>query len=139
MITLRRPVRFEEVDAAGILFFARYGAYSHEAMERVFDGLPGGYVDMITRRGIGFPAVATACEFRAPLRYGDVVLLDTFVDRIGNRSVEFRYEYRRERDDVHCATMRHTVVIADLAAMKSCDMPSDVRALLERLRDEDAG
>ncbi len=36
MIVLEREVRFEDVDPAQIVFFARFLSYAHEAMERFF-------------------------------------------------------------------------------------------------------
>lgn len=129
MIAYRRAVRFEEVDAAGIVFFAVLVAYAHEAMEHFFGAIDGGYVDLIMKRRIGFPAVKLASEFSAPLRYGDAVSIETRVARLGNRSVTFHYRFVRD-DDTVCATMGHTVVLTDLERMASRDMPGDVRALL---------
>ena len=52
MIVHERAVRFEEVDAAGIVFFGRFMEYCHEAMERFFDGVPDGYRAMNDRDAI---------------------------------------------------------------------------------------
>jgi len=57
-----RPVRFEEVDAAQIVFFPRFLSYCHEAMEELFDGVEGGYVALIRDRRIGVPAVHVECQ-----------------------------------------------------------------------------
>jgi len=130
-----RAVRFEEVDAAGIVFFAVLVGYAHEAMERFFDAVPGGYVDLIMRQRIGFPAVKLESEFSAPLRYGDSVDIDTTVAHIGTRSATFRYRFLRVSDAVACAEIRHTVVLTALDAMASCDMPDAVRSLLERYHE----
>ena len=43
MVSLERPIKFEDVDAASIVFFARFLNYAHEAMERFFAPLEGGY------------------------------------------------------------------------------------------------
>jgi 4-hydroxybenzoyl-CoA thioesterase len=130
--TVERAVRFEEVDAAGLLFFALFAAYAHEAMAALFDALEGGYPGLILRRRIGLPAVAMTSEFKAPLRFGDVAKIDARVARLGNRSAVLSYEFRRASDGVLAATMSHTVVSTDLVAVASCDMPADVRAVLER-------
>ena len=45
-----RAVRFEEVDAARIVFFARFLNYAHEAMEALLGGLDGGYVRLVNDR-----------------------------------------------------------------------------------------
>jgi 4-hydroxybenzoyl-CoA thioesterase len=129
--TIERAVRFEEVDAAGLLFFPVFAAYAHEAMAALFDGLHGGYPALIMKRRVGLPAVAMSSEFLSPLRFGDVAEIATSVTRLGNRSVELHYEFKRLGDGVVCATMQHTVVCTDLETVRSCEMPEDVRAVLE--------
>ena len=131
MIELSRRVRFEEVDAAGIVFFGAFSSYAHEAMEHFFDQIEGGYAGLIMGRRIGFPAVKLEMEFSSPLRYGDTMTIATSVAHLGNRSTAFRYRVRRA-DGVVSATILHRVVISDLRAMRSTDMPEDVRAVLSR-------
>ena len=132
MVVLERPVRFEEVDAAGIVFFARYVAYAHEAMERFFAPLEGGYARLVGVRKIGFPAVRVETDYHAPTRYGDTLRIETTVARLGNRSATLRYRMFRAADGVLVAEVLHTVVVSDLVALKSIDMPADVRAELAR-------
>ncbi|MEZ4437763.1 MAG: thioesterase family protein [Polyangiaceae bacterium] len=127
----RRPVRFEEVDAAGIVFFGHYARYVHEAMEAFFDGIDGGYVGLIMGRRIGFPAVKLETTFLSPLRYGDVAVITTQVARLGTKSLTFHYAVDVEGADRRAAEVDHTVVLTDLTAMRSTTMPPDVRALLE--------
>lgn len=135
MIVYRRPVRFEEVDAARIVFFARFFAYAHEAMEHFFSGLDdGGYVGLITKREIGLPAVKSESQFHSPLRYGDVVEIETVAVRVGNRSATLGFTLKQHDSGVLVAEITHTVVTTDLRRMRSCDMPADVRALLEAHR-----
>jgi 4-hydroxybenzoyl-CoA thioesterase len=134
MIVYERPVRFEDVDAAGLVFFARFLGYGHEAMERFFDGVPGGYVGLITKRKIGFPAVHVTCDFRAPLRYGDVARIEVTVPKIGTSSCTFRYAVTRASDGADVATIEHVVVSTDLTTVTKIALPDDARALLEAHR-----
>ncbi len=127
-----RPVRFEEVDAARIVFFARFFNYAHEAMEALLGGLDGGYVRLINERRIGMPAVHVTCDFKSPLRFGDVARIETRAARIGNKSVTYRYDIFRKADAAHVATIEHTCAVTDLDAMRAIPIPDDVRALLER-------
>ncbi len=133
MVVVERPVRFQDVDPAGIVFFAHFATYAHEAMECFFDQVEGGYAGLIMRARVGFPAVRVETEHRAPLRYGEVVSIETTVARLGDRSAVFRYRFVRSGGDAHgeeVARMLHTVVITDLTTMKSRPMPDDVRAAL---------
>jgi 4-hydroxybenzoyl-CoA thioesterase len=131
VIVYERPIRFEEVDAARILFFARFLNIAHEAMEHFFAGLPGGYSHLITEREVGLPAVDVKMAFHAPVRYGDVLLVKTSTAKLGNRSATLHYAMGRGDDASLTAEVWHTVVTTDLRAMRSIEMPSDVRAILQ--------
>lgn len=130
MVTLDRPIKFEEVDAAGLVFFARFLSFAHDAMEQFFAPLDGGYAGLIVARQIGLPAVRVEVNYSAPARYGETLRIETSVARVGRRSATFRHRMIRAHDGVLSAEVRHTVVTTDLTAMASCPMPEDVRALL---------
>ena len=127
-----RAIKFEEVDAAGIVFFARFVNYAHEAMEDFFADVPGGYPGLIVARRIGFPAVHLEASFASPLRYGDAVRVETRVVKLGNRSAVLTYRMTHAGTGRLAAELRHTIVTSDLTTLTSCDMPADVRAHFER-------
>ncbi len=130
MFTYPRPVRFEDVDAAQIVFFSRFLNYCHEAMEALFGDLPGGYVGLIVERHIGLPAVHVECDFTSPLRYGDVARIDVTLDRIGRSSCAFRYVITRVADGAPVAVILHVCAVSDLRALRSIPIPDDMRALM---------
>ena len=132
MIELERPVRFEDVDAAGILFFARFFNYCHEAMEAFFGGIAGGYVGLVMHRHEGFPAVRVECDYRAPLRYGDTARIRVFVEHVGTTACTFRYDMSRLSDGASVATVKHVVVHADLQKLAKLPFDDELRALLEQ-------
>jgi 4-hydroxybenzoyl-CoA thioesterase len=131
-----RPVRFEDVDAAGIVFFARYFNYCHDAMESLFDALEGGYATLINDRHLGLPAVHVECDFRSPLRYGETARIDVSVEHIGTTSATLRYRIVRDSDGHPCATVRHVVVTSDLRSLTKVAIPADVRRVLSAILDE---
>ncbi|MDB4928892.1 MAG: fcbC [Myxococcaceae bacterium] len=130
MFRHERPVRFAEVDAARIVYFARFLDFCHDALEALFAPLPGGYAHLTMVRGVGFPSVRVEVDYLAPLRYGDVALIDVAVERLGTRSITLRYVLTRAADGVRSAVVRQVVVVSRLEALASIDMPDDVRALL---------
>jgi 4-hydroxybenzoyl-CoA thioesterase len=130
VVIFERPIKFEEVDAANIVFFGRFSTYAHEAMEHFFGDLEGGYAGLILERRIGLPAVRLEASFASPLRYGDRLRIETTVVRVGNRSAVFRYRMLNAGSLELAAELLHTVVTTDLSVLRSCDMPDDVRALL---------
>jgi len=127
-----RPVKFEDVDAANIVFFARFFNYGHEAMESLLGELEGGYVKLVLVRKIGMPAVHCEADFVAPLRFGDVARIEVTVPRIGHRSCTYKYDMFRQKDGTRVATLLHVCAVSDLEKLKAIPIPDDVRALLER-------
>jgi 4-hydroxybenzoyl-CoA thioesterase len=125
-----RPVRFEEIDAARIVFFARYLNMCHDAMEAFFGALPGGYAGLVVGRKIGFPAVRAECDYTSSLRYGDVVRVEVTVPHVGNTSVTFAYRLVRENDGAEVGRAKQTCVVCNLETMTKLRIPDDVRALL---------
>jgi 4-hydroxybenzoyl-CoA thioesterase len=132
MFTYTRPVRFEEVDAAQIVFFSRFLNYCHEAMEALFDDLDGGYVGLIRDRRIGLPAVHVECDFTTPLRYGDVARIDVTLERVGRSSCALRYVITRASDGAKVASILHVCAVSDLSTITSIPIPDDMRAVLAR-------
>ncbi|MDC3960810.1 acyl-CoA thioesterase [Polyangium jinanense] len=130
MIAFVRPIKFEEVDAAGIVFFGHYLGFAHEAMEHFFGGLDGGYPHLIVKRRVGLPAVKVNMSFSAPARYGEVLRIETSTAHLGNRSATLRYRMLRDEGSVLVAMVEHTIVTTNLDVMASCPMPDDVRSIL---------
>ena len=134
MFVFRRPVRFAEVDAAGLVFFPRYHEYCHDALEAFFGELPGGYAALFRARDLGVPTVRLETDFRHPLRYGDVARFDTVVERIGRTSVTFLHTIRCEGDDAVVATVRQVVVLTQISTLTPIPVPRDILELLQKYR-----
>lgn len=126
-----RPVRFEDVDAAAIVFFGRFFGYCHEAMEAFFAALDGGYQRLILERKIGLPAVHLEADWKSPLRYGDVAHIAVTCARTGRSSATLVYAITRAADGAEVATIRHVVAASDLTTLSAIPLPDDVRARLE--------
>lgn len=127
MFRYSRDVRFQEVDAAGLMFFPNFLVICHEAMEDFFGELEGGYAGLIRDRGLGLPCVALETQFTAPLRHGETFDVNLEVVQLGSRSIQLGYRF--VRGEQVCAEVRQTVVVTALEAVRSAEMPEDVRAL----------
>ena len=130
----RHHVRFDEIDAAGIVYFARFFTWCHDAMEAMLAPLDGGYTALVTKRRLGLPAVHVEADYRSPLRFGDEVLVETVVERLGTSSVALRFEILRSPGREPVAVVKHVVALVDLGAIRSQPLPDDVRAVFERYR-----
>lgn len=128
----RIPVRFGDVDHAGIVYYPRFYIYFHEAFEDFFNDLGLAYYRMLDEQRIGFPTVHVETDFRLPLRYGDSLDIELTVPRLSRRSATFRYAGFRHADGRHCVTAQITTACVDMATFRSREIPEPVRELFQR-------
>jgi 4-hydroxybenzoyl-CoA thioesterase len=128
---LRLKVRFNEVDAAGIVFYPRFFDYFHMAFEGFFGAATGvDYPEWIRERRIGWPAVHIDTTYLAPLAYGTEVDVVLQFDQPGRSSFVCRYEAWSADGTTLFAKAAITVVTTDLDRMKSMPIPGKVREAL---------
>jgi 4-hydroxybenzoyl-CoA thioesterase len=131
------PVRFADVDHAGIVYYPRFLHYFHVCFEEFFRERMGAraYVGLLDDRRIGFPSVKCGCEFESPLKFGDMMEIEMSVDRLGGKSVTFAYEIFRldhgdEKGRTRAAFGSNVCAIVDLNRFRAVGVPEDVRSLL---------
>jgi YbgC/YbaW family acyl-CoA thioester hydrolase len=128
--TFRRPVRFDEVDGAGYIFFPNYAVMAHEALERIFEAAePGSYARFI-QSGIGLPAVHLGIDFKSPLRFGDTLQVDARIVKFGRTSVTFALTVTKH-DGTLCAALEYVVVCSELAVARAVPLPAAIKTILE--------
>ncbi len=140
LYAVRRLVRFQDIDAAGVVFFARVLEYFHDA-----------YVDCLASRGIaltkalaertwGTPVAHAEADFQAPLRFGDEIEVIVEEAKLSESSLRLSYLIRGvgEPRRVHCSgAMVHVCI--DLANFRPRPLPVELRAALTPQTDEAAG
>ena len=101
----QRMVEFAETDMAGILHFSNFFRYLEAAEQALLrqPGMPLSRAVPQALAGLLWPRVHAACDYRAPLRYGDLVSIGVQVVRLGHSSVAYRMEIRREGADAEVA------------------------------------
>jgi YbgC/YbaW family acyl-CoA thioester hydrolase len=124
----RREVRFQDVDAAGIVFFARVFEYFHDAY---FALLAAHGLDMprLLREGAwGAPIGHVEADFKAPMRFGEKIVVGIDRGEIGRTSLTVDYRVTGEREKLYC-TGKIVSVFIDRATFRLCEVPSEVRAI----------
>jgi 4-hydroxybenzoyl-CoA thioesterase len=133
---LTLPVRFGQVDYAGIMYYPRFFDNFHTVFEDMFGarlGVP--YMSILQERRIGFPMVHIETDFRRPFRFGEPMRLRLSVTRIGRSSITFRYRGHAGDDSEASVEAVATVVTIDLDSFESIEIPADIRAVLEGLSE----
>jgi acyl-CoA thioester hydrolase len=88
IFTTRVRARYADTDTSGIVYYASYFVYFETGRVEMFRelGLPYDY---------HLPIVETACQYRAPARFDDLLEIHSFVEEL--RSKGFRIGHRVHR------------------------------------------
>jgi len=128
------PVRFGQVDYAGIMFYPRFFENFHTAFEDMFGELLGvPYMSVLKDRRVGFPTVSIDTQFIRPFRFGEPMRLAIDVTKLGRTSITFRYRGFHGDGAEPSVQATGTVVVIDLDSFESLPIPDDIRAALETL------
>jgi 4-hydroxybenzoyl-CoA thioesterase len=129
-------VSWGHCDPAGIVYFPRYFEMFHAAMETWFGAALGHpYQEVIVGRRLGFPSVHTEADFRRPSRFGEAIVIELRLLRIGNRSIELGYGVVGPDGEVR-ATGRTVCAVMDLDPAsgqmgRGVPLPDDLRAAMQ--------
>jgi acyl-CoA thioester hydrolase len=131
--TTKRRVEFGDTDMAGIMHFANFFRFM-EAAETDFLISRGLSVSWREASGkFGFPRVSASCDYQRPARFGDVLTIAVLLEKLGKKSVSYRFDFTSAHGDA-LATGRITAVFCctnDANKLVSIEIPPDIRAKLE--------
>jgi YbgC/YbaW family acyl-CoA thioester hydrolase len=128
---IEEPVRWSDVDAAGVVYFGAFVRFTEIAEEELFReaGVPYGVV--FDRFDCWLPRVKYACEFRTPARLGDVLRVSAGVRRLGNKSITIEFAVDNKSGG-RVADCEIVLVCVDRSTWKGKKVPDDLRAALAR-------
>jgi 1,4-dihydroxy-2-naphthoyl-CoA hydrolase len=108
-----RTIRFQDTDAAGVVYFANILAICHEAYEASLMASRINVRNFFSQGEVIVPITQTKADFRYPLMCGDQVLVRLIPDRIND--AEFKVEYLLTHHDcpqrvISTATTHHVSI-----------------------------
>jgi 4-hydroxybenzoyl-CoA thioesterase len=87
------PVRWGDVDAAGIVFYPRFYEWYDLGCEALFASLGLPWPELFPRHGIvGVPIVESGSRFLSPARYGDTLTVRSRVAWVKDRTFRMEHE-----------------------------------------------
>jgi len=131
ILATKRRVRFQEVDAAGTIYYSR-----------IFEYFGDVYVELLERDGVSVPKVMSQREWFAPLvhaeadylgpmRFGDWV--EVAIAKVACGKSSATIGYRIDGKSGRPLAVGHTVhVFVDGETFRPCPIPADVRRALTR-------
>lgn len=137
MSIYRRSFRVElqEVDAAGVVFYAWFFFYAHRAYDAAL--FANGFdLAGLLRAGVhALPMVHAEADYKRPLRYGDEVAVDLTCDLVSERSCRFRSRVLKidAAGEELCAEIAQVHACLDVSTGRSTALPPSLRTAVERL------
>src|SRR5262245_16049794 len=132
MFRTTRRVEFGDTDMAGIMHFANFFRFM-EAAETDFLRARG--LSVSWREGgqrFGFPRVAASCDFQKPARFGDVLEVAVTLEKIGQKSVTYRFEFSRDGEPIATGRISAAYCLEVPGhGLESMEIPPEIRAKLE--------
>jgi YbgC/YbaW family acyl-CoA thioester hydrolase len=130
---VRRAVRFQDVDAAGLVFHPRVLEYFHDAFVE-FLAAHGQRLDEVLQQARwGAPLRHAEADYLAPLRFGDEIEVALVKARLEQSEVRLDFRVTRARDD-EVAAVGHTVhVFVDARTFRRRPVPDELRVAFESL------
>ncbi|MFM6756996.1 MAG: acyl-CoA thioesterase, partial [Dolichospermum sp.] len=100
-------VRFQDTDAAGVVYFANVLRICHEAYEASLATSGVNLKSFFTNSPLAFPIVHANVDFLRPISCGDNLVISLFLEKIGVDKFEISYEITIDEVMVAKAITRH--------------------------------
>ncbi len=91
-------VIYGDTDNMGIAYHANYFRWFEIGRSEMFRSLGLAYRD-IEERGIFLPVSEVGCKFLAPIRYDDLLVIETTLDTTVRGGMKFDYRIFKENDE----------------------------------------
>jgi acyl-CoA thioester hydrolase len=88
-------IYYEDTDCGGVVYYANYLRYFERARTEFLDSKGAG-LRRLMEEGIYFVVAEASLKYRSPGRYGDILLIETVVEKAGPASIVFGHRVVRE-------------------------------------------
>jgi acyl-CoA thioester hydrolase len=121
-------VRWEDIDAAGIINYAAYLRFFGLAEVELFRSCGLSYKTMFEDVGIWLPRVHVECDFFHPIMLDELIRVDAYFGHVGASSIHLHFEARRDAEpDTVVATGKYVLVSVARGEFQPTPIPDVVR------------
>ena len=131
-------VRWEDIDAAGIINYQAYLRFFGLAEVELFRSCGLSYKQLFEELGIWLPRVHVECDFLAPVTLDELLVVEAWFGRIGNSSIELDFSVSKKSDQATVvATGQYVLVTVRQGQFVPVQVPALVREKL-KVYEEDS-
>lgn len=126
-------VRWEDIDAAGIINYQAYLRFFGLAEAELFRSAGLSFGEMFDEIGIWLPRAHVECDFFIPVRLDELLTVEAWVGHIGRTSLHLQFEVRRKSDPGSIvASGKYVLVCVKQGEFVPAPLPDVVRERLSR-------
>ena len=130
-------VRWEDIDAAGIINYQAYLRFFGLAEVELFRSCGLSYRRLFDELGLWLPRVHVECDFFHPVTLDELLTVQAYFGRIGTSSIHLHFEVRRSADpELVVATGKYVLVAVKKGQFKPTPVPEFLRTTLARYVEE---
>ena len=131
--TIEEYVRWEDIDAAGIINYQAYLRFFGLAEAEMLRSAELSYRFLVEVLGLWLPRVRIECNFYLPVKLDELLAVEAYFSRIGRTSIHLDFEVRRKADPSHLvASGRYVLVCVTQKDFRSVPVPEEVREKIAR-------
>ncbi len=131
--TIEEYVRWEDIDAAGIINYQAYLRFFGLAEAELLRSAGLNYRFLFEVLGIWLPRVRVECSFFLPVKLDELLAVEAYFSRIGRTSVHLDFEVRRKSDPSRVvASGRYVLVCVGQKDFRPMPIPAEVREKIGR-------
>jgi YbgC/YbaW family acyl-CoA thioester hydrolase len=135
--TIEEYVRWEDIDAAGIINYQAYLRFFGLAEAELLRSAGLNYRFLFEVLGIWLPRVRVECNFYLPVKLDELLAVEAYFSRIGRTSVNLDFEVRRKSDPSRVvASGRYVLVCVAQKNFRPVPVPGEVREKIVRFLEE---
>ena len=122
-------IRYSDTDHFGVVYYARYLNWLEAGRTEILRENGISYADY-EKKGLFAPVVKLEVDYKTPVGYDDIVVVETRIEKIGNSSVEFNYKIYKKENNLLIATAK-TINVFIKKNREKISVPDEVRKILE--------
>ena len=126
MHKVEHRVIYGDTDAGQVVYYANYFRWFESGRRELMRHLRINHLDL-DKMGIITPVVESYCNYFHPARYDDVVVIETRISDVKEKSIKFDYNIFRKKDRKLLAAGHTINVFVNKKKMKSMKIPFDLR------------
>jgi YbgC/YbaW family acyl-CoA thioester hydrolase len=93
--SITRTVEFCETDMAGIMHFSNYFRWMEACEAAFYRSLDLPLISFVPGSVVGWPRVKVSCDYKAPLRFNDVIEVKLFIKELRTKGVVYVFQFRK--------------------------------------------